>query len=337
MRWGATFVAMTAFELRHLKAMAAIADEGSFIRAAARLGYTQSTISQQIAALERAVGGPVFERPGGPKPVRITPLGSVVLAEGRDLLTKADALVEAVDRFKAGEGRIDIGTFQSVSTVILPSVVRQLRDEYPDCDIRLSEEETDQPRIGDLDLLFYDGLIDDDVEHVKLLDDPYLLVAAAGAFPEGPVSLDRLDHEPMVAWPLKGDQAGMERALTGGGARPQIVFRTAVNDAQMSMVLAGLGSTVMPWLAIRGAGVVTDARLSIHELRPSVPARPIYLHWRPGHSHSPLTRRAIEIAIEVAANLATELATPPASIVSSRGSGRRASTNHVAAAPARAT
>jgi DNA-binding transcriptional LysR family regulator len=86
---------------------------GGHVRAGARLGYTQSTISQQIAALEKSVGGPVFERPGGPRPVRITPLGAVVLEHGRDLLAKAEALADAVERFKAGEGRIDIGTFQS--------------------------------------------------------------------------------------------------------------------------------------------------------------------------------------------------------------------------------
>lgn len=301
---------MAEIELRHLKAMVAIVEEGSFQRAAVRLGYTQSTISQQIAALERVVDGSVFERPGGPRPVRVTPLGAVVLAQGRELLARAEALTEAVDRFKAGDGRIDIGTFQSVSTVILPSVVRRLRDEFPNCDIRLSEEEADKPRIGDLDLLFYDGFIEDDVEHVKLLDDPYLLVAAPEAFPEGPVPLRSLDDAPMVAWPLKGDQSGMEQALARGGARPRVVFRTAVNDAQMSMVLAGLGSTVMPWLAIHGAGVESDPRLRIHELRPPVPPRPIYLHWRSRHSQSPLTRRAIELAVEVAA----ELAHPPVSV-----------------------
>lgn len=295
--------AMADIELRHLAALAAIADEGSFGRAAVRLGYTQSTVSQQIAALERTVGGAVFDRPGGPQRVRITPLGSVVLAQGRELLARADALLEAVDRFTAGEGRIDIGTFQSISTVILSPIVRRLREEYPACDIRLSEEEADQPRIGDLDLLFYDGLITDDVEHVKLLDDPYLLVAARGTFPDGPVALRDLDDQPMVAWPLKGDQAGMEQALARGGAHPRVVFRTAVNDAQLSMVRAGLGSTVRPWLAIHGAAVQDDPRLSVHELRPAVPPRPIYLHWRAGHSASPLTRRAIEIATEVAAGL----------------------------------
>jgi len=296
---------VTDVELRHLAAMAAVADEGSFGRAAARLGYSQSTVSQQIAALERAVGGLVFDRPGGPKPVRITPLGTVVLEQGRGLLAKAERLADAVGRFNAGDGRIDIGTFQSVSNVILPAVVRRLRDEHPACDIRLSEEEPDQPHIGDLDLLFYDGKLDGDVERVKLLDDPYLLVASDGVFPDGPVRLKQLDHVPMVAWPLTCDQPWMEQALERSGARPRIVFRSAINDTLLSMVRAGMGSAVLPWLAIRGADVQSDRRLQVHELRPSLPAREIYLHWRAGRTQSPLAARAIEIAVEVAAEIVT--------------------------------
>jgi DNA-binding transcriptional LysR family regulator len=291
-------------ELRHLVAMAAIAEEGSFGRAAARLGYTQSTVSQQIAALEKAVGGAVFDRPGGPKPVRITPLGAVVLAQGSELLAKADALADAVDRFAAGDGRIDIGTFQSVTNAILPLVVRRLRDEHPRCDIRLSEEEPEKPQIGDLDLLFYDGPVTGDVESIKLLDDPYLLVARRGDFPDGPVRVRHLDGVPMVAWPLTCDQPRMEQALARAGARPQIVFRTAGNEAVLSMVRAGMGSAVLPWLALRGADVESDDRLSIHELRPTPVPRVVSLHWRAGRTHSPLAARAIEIAVEVAGDLA---------------------------------
>src|SRR5687768_17948250 len=113
-------------ELRHLAALEAVVAEGTFGRAATRLGYTQSTLSQQIAALEKALGGAVFDRPGGPRPVRITHLGEVVLAHGRELLTKAEALTDAVDRFKAGNGRIDIGTFPGATNLILPAVVRRL-------------------------------------------------------------------------------------------------------------------------------------------------------------------------------------------------------------------
>ncbi|MDG4832494.1 LysR family transcriptional regulator [Solwaraspora sp. WMMD1047] len=295
---------MIDVELRHLAALAAVADEGSFNRAAVRLGYTQSTVSQQIAALERAVGGPVFDRPGGPKPVQITPLGVVVLTHGRELLAKTQRLVHAIDRFKAGDGRIDIGTFQSVSNVILPVVVRRLREEHPACDIRLSEEEPDQPQIGDLDLLFYDGRIEGDVENVKLLDDPYLLVARDGAFPDGPVRLDQLDGAPIVAWPLTCDQPWMEQAFVRSGSRPRVVFRSAINDTLLSMVRAGLGSAVLPWLAIRGTNAQSDHQLRVHELRPSLPAREIYLHWRSGRTRSPLAARAIQHAVEAAAEIA---------------------------------
>ncbi|MEV6489194.1 LysR family transcriptional regulator [Actinoplanes sp. NPDC051633] len=295
---------MLDVELRHLTTMVTIVEEGTFGRAAARLGYTQSSISQQVAALERAVGGPVFERPGGPRPVRITPLGAVILEQGRDLLARAEALSEAVERFKAGDGRIDIGTFQSVSNVILPSVVRRLRDEHPGCEIRLSEVPED-PQIGDLDLLFYDRPIDGGVEHLKLVDDPYLLVARPGDLPDGPVRLGQLDGRPMVGCHPTCDQLWMERALADAGARPRIVFRSPGNETILSMVRAGLGWAVLPWLALQGSDARSDDRLAVHQLQPA-PARGIYLHW-PAGSRSPLAVRAIEIATEVAAEVAAEV------------------------------
>jgi DNA-binding transcriptional LysR family regulator len=63
-------------ELRHLEALAVVADEGSFRRAARKLGYTQSAISQQIAALERAVGHSVLERPSRGRPLAMTEVGA---------------------------------------------------------------------------------------------------------------------------------------------------------------------------------------------------------------------------------------------------------------------
>lgn len=286
-------------ELRHLATMAAIAEEGTFGRAATRLGYTQSTISQQIAALEKSVGGPVFDRPGGPKPVRITPLGAVVLENGRELLAKAEALADAIERFKAGDGRIDIGTFQSVSNVILPSVVRRLREEHPGCEIRLSEVPEDA-QLGDLDLLFYDRPVAGDLKHIKLVDDPYLLVARPGDLPDGPVPLKRLDGRPMVGCHATCDQQWMTLALAKADARPRIVFRSPGNETILSMVRAGLGWAVLPRLALLGSDVRSDDRLAIHELRPA-PAREIFLHWPARSSQSPLAVRAIEIATEVAA------------------------------------
>jgi DNA-binding transcriptional LysR family regulator len=290
---------MSEVELRHVATMAAVADEGSFGRAATRLGYTQSTVSQHIAALEKVVGGAVFDRPGGPKPVRITPLGAVVLSHGRDLLERREVMTAALDRFRAGEGRIDIGTFQSVSNVLLPLVVRQLREEHPGCDIRLFEDESDPPPVDQVDLMFFDSRVDGDIEHLKLLDDPYVLVAPRGAFPEGPVQLTSLHGAPMVAWPPTCDQPRVEQMFAGNDVQPRIVFRAAGNEAVLAMVRSGLGSAVLPRLVLNSAEA--DQGLSIHELLPAPPRREIYLLWRAGRTQSPLTTRAIEIAVEVAA------------------------------------
>ena len=164
--------------------------------------------------------------------------------------------------------------------------------------MRLSKSEPEDPRIGDLDMLFYDGLIDDDVDSVKLLDDPYLLVARPGEFPDGPVRAADLDGGGMVAWPATCDQPRMEQALERNGARPRIVFRSASNEALLSMVRFGLGFAVLPELAV--AGAAQDDRLRLHALEPVV-TREMYLHWPRRRSLSPLAVRAIELAREIAA------------------------------------
>lgn len=295
---------MTDVELRHLATFVFVIGEGSFGRAAARLGYTQSTVSQHIAGLERAVGGRVFDRPGGPRPVQLTPLGSVVQVHAAELLARADALDAAVEGFKAGEGRLTIGTFQSVSNTLLPVLVRRLLDEFPGCEIRLSEDESDSPDLARVDLLFYDVRKDDaGVEYVKLLDDPYFLVAARGRFPDGPVDLAALDGAPMVAWPPDCAQPALEEALAASGVRPEYMFRAGGNEAVLSMTRAGLGSAILPWLAIHGAGATTDETLSIHELRPPVAHRELYLLRRAHRTLSPLAARAVELTVEIAQDL----------------------------------
>lgn len=295
-------------ELRHLITFTAVVDDGSFGRAASRLGYTQSTVSQHIAALERAVGGRLFDRPGGPRRVELTPLGEVVLTHAAELLAKTDAMHTAIERFKAGEGRLLIGTFESVSTTLLPVLIRRLREELPSCDIRLSEDESESPDLSAVDLLFYDHRIDAaDVEHLKLLEDPYHLVSSRGRFPKGPVNLAELDGAPMIAWPPDCAQPALEEALASNDIHPQIVFRAASNGAVLSMVRAGLGSTILPGLAIHAAAATTDEALTIHALRPPIPPREIYLLRQAHRTPSPLAARAAALAAELAATLERSL------------------------------
>lgn len=293
-------------ELRHLAALDAVAAEGTFGRAAERLGYTQSAVSQQIGALEKAIGGTVFDRPGGPRPVRLTPLGKLVLGHAREILTKAAMTAQAIERFQAGEaGRIDVGTFQSVSAVLLPVIVRRLREDFPGADIRLFEDEaTVLPKVvaGELDLAFTCAPTRSDLEAVTLLDDPYVLVARRGEFPKGPVRVEELDDLPMVGFPPSCDMNRIEIELTALGVRPTNVFQTADNGTVLAMVRAGMGPAVMALLCVDIEP--DDELLEMHALTPALAPRQIELAWSAQRGLSPLAQRFVDLAVEVTAELA---------------------------------
>src|SRR5215208_7063252 len=94
---------LLAVELRHLLALQAIAEHRSFGRAAVALGYTQSAISQQIAALERAVGERLVERPGGPRPVSLTEAGQLLLRHAEAIVARMQAAAADLAAYSDGE------------------------------------------------------------------------------------------------------------------------------------------------------------------------------------------------------------------------------------------
>ena len=119
-------------ELRHLVALRAVAECGTFARAADCLGYTQSAVSQQVAALERVLGQKVFDRPGGPRPVVLTPSGRLLLERGEEILDRvAVTMADLAQVHDSERGRIRLGSFQSVSVHLAPPLLARLRAERP--------------------------------------------------------------------------------------------------------------------------------------------------------------------------------------------------------------
>jgi len=289
-------------EMRHLVAFDAVATAGTFGRAAEKLGYTQSAISQQIASLERLIDGKLFDRPGGPKPVELTPLGEQLLVWARELLGRVDAVGEDLDRFRTGEvGRITVGTYQSVSAKVLPMVVGRMRAEYPDVEIRVFEsdldDELDQALArGELDLSFVVGDWSGQFESQPLFKDPFVLVSRPGEFKPGAVRLSELSGVPMVGQHANSCQMMNEMGLRAAGLEPNYVFRTNDNGTVSAMVKAGLGVAVMPLLCVEP----TDTELELHPLRPALPDRRISIAWRKGRTLSPVAERFVELAHEEA-------------------------------------
>lgn len=292
-------------ELKHLVALDAVASEGTFGRAAERLGYTQSAVSQQIAALEKLLGEPVFDRPGGPKPVELTPLGEHVLGQARDLLGRAGELWESIELFRTGEvGRLTVGTFQSASAKVLPRVVGEMVRRFPDVEIRLFESDLDDElnvglERGELDLSFVVGQWASGFESTPLFFDPFVLVARPGDFEPGPVPLSALAGMPMVGQNENSCQLLNEQGLRAAGLEPDYVFRTNDNGTVMAMVKAGLGVAVQPLLCVEP----DDPGLALHSLVPAPPAREVTIAWRSGRTLSPAAQAFISIAESVTSDL----------------------------------
>jgi DNA-binding transcriptional LysR family regulator len=292
-------------EIRHLAALVAVANEGSFARAATALGFTQSAVSQQIASLEKAVGLPVLDRPKGPRPAELTPAGRLLLGHARDVLTRIESVSTELDQLRRGvTGRLVIGTFQSVSAEILPPVVGRMRAEVPQVDIGLFETDdqtalVDRTCSDELDLAFTVDADDPDrLESTILGYDPFVVLVAADD-PLGAVAApaDISDH-PLIGQPSSNVcQRLIDERLTAAGIRPDYVFRSQDNGAVQGMVRSGMGRAIMPLLAIDP----DDPGIRVLALDPPIASRTIQLSRRAGRSLPPAADRFIEIAVDVCA------------------------------------
>jgi DNA-binding transcriptional LysR family regulator len=292
-------------EIRHLIALVGVAEERTFGRAAQRLGYTQSAISQQIAALERAVGAPLFDRPGGPRPVELTPLGRLLADHAREVLARVETAAKEVRRFQAGViGRLDVGTFQSVSTTMLPAILGRLRTERPQLDAHLIESDVHEDLVrrvveGELDVSFLLNREAPGLETIPLLTDPFVVVALPDEVDHDAVSVTTLIGQPLIGQHDNTCQRFVDDGLRSVGIEPDYVFRSSDNTAVAAMVRAGMGMAVLPLLAVD----TSDPRLAIRPLDPPIPPRHIGIGWRRGRTLSPAAERFVELAQEQAAEL----------------------------------
>ncbi len=299
-------------DLRHLVALTTIADEGSFGRAAERLGYTQSAISQQIATLERIVGLRLIERPGGPRAISLTEAGRILLRhadaiQARLLAAKADmAALEAGDA-----GRLRVGTFQSVGTRVLPTLLRRFSDGHPGVEVVLRESASEDELLamierGELDVTFLTlPVAPGPYDSIELLRDPYVLVVPAGS----PLTrlrrvptLKEIALQPLIGFSHCSSMDAVESHLAASGRTPEVVFRSDNNGTVQGLVGAGVGVSVSPLLTIEEG----DERVSVIDLQGRIPPRVIGLVWHSDRHRTPAADAFVESALDVCRELGVE-------------------------------
>jgi len=250
-------------DLRALRALVTVADRGSFRAAATSLGYTQSAVSHQIAALERALAAPMFTRPGGRGAIALTPAGDAAYRRARRVLGEVETLGADVAAIQRGERpTLRVGVFQTATTELLPGALRTLREQRPDVEVILSEiydssHTFDRLAGGQLDLAFMvNPEPDERVHSIPLLDDPWVILTrrdselAAADVP----SFDLLDGVDLVAWTRRWrTQLELEEAWRRRAINPRVVYRTDDNLALQRLVAAGYGHACLDRLGAAGA------------------------------------------------------------------------------------
>lgn len=276
-------------------------DTGSFAGAARALGYSQPAISQQIAALERAAGVRLLDRPVGTRTVTLTEAGERLLRHARritDAMRSAEADLVALAR--GDVGALHVGTFQSASVRLLPRVMRDFVERRPGIEVRLTEADYEDELLasvlsGELELSFLLRTEDPRLESVPVLTDPYVLLVPRGsplAERERPVTLGEIGSLPLVGYRRP---EGGEAFLREAGATPSVVFRSDESAVVQGLVGAGLGHALVPRLTVDPR----DRSVGVLPVR-GIPPREITLTWYADRTLSPGALAFIDVVTSLA-------------------------------------
>lgn len=289
-------------ELRHLIALQAIGETGSFGKAAIKLGYTQSAVSQQLASLERAVGEKLVERPGGPKAVSLTEAGVLMNRHAEAIVGRLKAAQADLAAFSEGAaGPLRIGTYQSVSARLLPALISRFKDEWPKVDVQLSESALDdelEARLerGEVDLSFVMlPMNEGPLEAEELLVDPFVLIVPTDSPFAGratPPTLREIAEHPLIGYRQCRSMEGIETAIRRIGSEPNIVFRTDDNGTVQGLVAAGVGIALVPRLTLQPM----DGSLEVIDMSKLLPPRLIGVAWHRDRYRTPAARAFVDSA-----------------------------------------
>jgi molybdate transport repressor ModE-like protein len=289
-------------DVRRMRILREVAARGSFSAAAEALSYTQSAVSQQIAALEREVGTKLVER--NARGIRLTDAGSALVRHTEAVianLAEAEAELEAIAGIRGG--RVRLASFQTAGSALVPQAIAAFRSRHPGVELSLIEAEPDEAipalRGGELDVALVvepNGITEEPghgLERMELLDDPMYVALPLDHELTKKVRLRLKDLaaeqwiNPPLSYPCSGF---VTRACAAAGFDPHIAFETEDYGAVQGLVAAGVGIALIPELAL--AAIRDD--IVIRTLGNQAPVRHVVAVTPSGY-RSPATDAMLEV------------------------------------------
>jgi molybdate transport repressor ModE-like protein len=299
-------------DVRRMKVLREVAEHGSFSAAAESLSFTQSAVSQQVAALERETGTKLVER--GPRGIRLTEAGRTLVKHTDGIVARlqdAEEELEAIAGLRGG--RLRFATFPSAGATLVPHAVAGFRQRHPQVELSMVEAESEDSlpllRRGELDfaLVFdYDSvpLREADLELTHLIDDPAELVLPSDhplASRERVRVQDLADEHWVGSCNVACDHM-VRIAAEKAGFDPKIVFSTDDHVASQAFVASGVGVAILPQLCLTAVhpGVV------VRPMGRQAPVRRIWAATLADAYCSPACEAMLQILSDVAADYGAE-------------------------------
>ncbi|MEA2314198.1 MAG: hypothetical protein QOI03_890 [Solirubrobacteraceae bacterium] len=265
-----------------LRVLKEVAYRGSFSAAAEALSYTQSAVSQQIAALEAEARMALLER--HPRGVSLTAAGQTLVSHAEGILARLEAADAALSEIAGLRGgRLRMASFPTAGATLIPLAVASFSSAYPGVELTLAEAEPDElaPRLraGELDLALIfefagETLLEAQETRLDLLEDP-LHLALPREHPladAGSPRLADLADEPWVQTSLASACARhVVRSCHAAGFEPNVAFESDDYQTVQGLVAAGVGVALIPALAL--SAVRED--IVIRALSPAPPVRQV--------------------------------------------------------------
>jgi len=291
-------------DVRRLRVLREVALQGSFSAAAEALSFTQSAVSQQIAALEREAGAVLVERSA--RGVRLTEAGEALVRHTDTILARlseAEAELEAIAGLRGG--RLRMAAFESAGATLMPLAIREFAERHPAIELSMTmgEPEETEPLLksGELDLVLGFGsrfAEQDGIERRLLIEDPMLLVLPQDHPLANKRNL-RLADLAAEAWIGGRPTCECNRLIYGACSRagfdPRIAFETEDYAAVQGFVAAGVGVSLIAELGLR---TIRDD-IVVRDLGRETPVRKIYAATGEGY-RTPATTAMLDVLVGVA-------------------------------------
>ncbi len=263
-------------EIRHLRLITAIADEGSVTRAAGRLHLTQSAVSHQLRDVETRIGAPLFLRLK--KRMVPTPAGEKLLGSARALLLEVARVEEDLGRLASNrEGVLRLATECYTCYHWVPPVLAEYARMHPRVDVQIVSDATRQPLEALLEGRLEVGVVstpvvDGRLSLTPLFSDEMVAVMSPGhpLASRERVRPEDFADETLILYTGPEDSTLFQRVLTPANVAPRQLMQVQLTEAIVEMVKAGLGiSCLARWAVEReiASGDLAAVRLSHGGLR----------------------------------------------------------------------